>query len=144
MSGIADRLTGSWSLVKWTISFDDGRPAIEPFNAGATGRIHYCSDGIMNATIMAAGHATMPVNTAEARARLLKRYMHYTGAWRVEGESVIHRVDFALDPGLIGRDLPRGVTFEGNDLILTGEDKSPRDGSAIHHELRWRRDKRAE
>lgn len=139
MADIAARLKGSWSLVKWTISFDEDRPPVEPFGPGALGRIHYSADGIMNATIMAAGHGDLPVNSVEARARLLKRYMHYTGAWRVEGESVIHRVDFALDPGLIGRDLARGVTFEGDDLILTGQDKSPRDGSAVHHALRWRR-----
>lgn len=133
VAAASDKLLGSWSLIDWTVSFDDGRPAVHPFGQGATGRIHYAPDGIMNATIMGVGRK------AGDKAALFGSYMHYTGRWRVEGDAMHHAVDFALDPALIGRDLKRTMTFEGDDLILSGDDISPRTGKAIHHELRWRR-----
>ncbi len=133
MADNAERLIGGWSLVDWTVSFDDGRPAVHPLGEGATGRIHYSPDGIMNATIMGADRK------AGDKAALFASYMHYTGRWRIDGDVVHHAVDFALDPGLVGRDLARTMTFEDDDLILSGDDVSPRTGKAINHELRWRR-----
>ena len=139
MSDTAERLTGAWSLVDWTVSFDDGRPSVSPFGEGATGRIHYAPDGIMNAIIMAPGHADTPLRDGKAWVNILIRYMHYSGRWRIEDGAAVHSVDYAVDPALIGRELVRTVTFEGDDLVLRGSDSSPRTGSAIHHELRWRR-----
>lgn len=140
MSGLGERLMGSWSLVKWTVSFEDGRPPVDPFGKGATGRIHYAPDGIMNAIIMAAGHPKTSLADRGARAGIPGRYMHYSGRWRIEGDAAVHAVDYAVDPSLIGRELVRYVTFEGDELILSGSDKSPRTGGVIHHEVRWRRD----
>lgn len=144
MSDLGERLTGAWSLVKWTVSFDDGRPPVQPFGAGATGRILYTppqnGEGIMNAILMAAGHPEMPLKDGAAWANILSRYMHYSGRWRIEGDAAVHAVDYAVDPSLIGRDLVRKVTFEGDELILSGADKSPRTGGVIHHEVRWCRD----
>jgi len=140
MADLQERLIGAWSLVDWTVTFEDGRPAVQPLGEGATGRIHYAPDGIMNATIMGVGRLGRLARTVEDRARLYASYMHYGGRWRVEGDVVHHAVDFALDPSLIGRSLARAVRFDGDDLILTGDDISPRTGKAIHHQLRWRRD----
>lgn len=133
-----ERLEGAWALVSWTISFDDGRDPVEPFGPRATGRIHYAPDQVMTATMMSSDHASTPPHSVQDPG-ILGRYMHYTGTWRVEGDCVMHRVDFALDPALIGRDLARRVRFEGDDLILTGTDHSPRSGRVLHHEVRWRR-----
>ena len=51
-SGDSDNpLRGTWHLVRWDISYGDGRPASLPFGADATGLITYTDDGTMNACI---------------------------------------------------------------------------------------------
>jgi len=148
MSDLGERLAGSWSLVKWSVSFDDGRPPVQPFGEEATGRILYTlpksGEGIMNAILMAAGHPDTPLKDGDKWDNIIGRYMHYSGHWRIEGrtegDAVVHTIDYAVDPSLIGRELTRYVAFEGNDLILSGSDKSPRTGGVLHHEVRWCRD----
>ena len=51
-SGSSDNpLLGTWHLVRWDITYGDGRPASLPFGAEATGLIVYSGDGTMNASI---------------------------------------------------------------------------------------------
>lgn len=133
----AEELLGGWSLVRWLVTFEDGRPDIEPLGAGAKGRIHYAPDGIMNAVIVRADRNGEPEQLANDI--LLGNYMHYTGEWRIDGESVVHSVDYALDPALEGLDLVRQVQIAGDDLVLTGTGTSASNGTRLHHRVEWRR-----
>ena len=44
-------LVGSWHLVRWEVTYGDGRPATLPFGPEATGLIVYGPDGWMNASM---------------------------------------------------------------------------------------------
>ena len=45
----AQDLLGVWNLVRWEITYDDGRPTTYPFGPDATGLIQYTHDGGMAA-----------------------------------------------------------------------------------------------
>ncbi len=132
----ADDLVGSWALLSWIVRYPDTGEEIFPLGAEAKGRIHYAPDGIMNAVIARDG-IKAPLSADDAR-RILRNYMHYTGRWQFADGVVTHDVDFAVDPSLVGRKLPRTVVLAGDDLTLSGEDQS-RDGRVLQHVLKWRR-----
>jgi hypothetical protein len=41
-------LQGVWNLVRWEITYDDGRPTTYPFGPDATGLIQYTHDEFLS------------------------------------------------------------------------------------------------
>ena len=62
----AQDLLGVWNLVRWEITYADGRPTTYPFGPNATGLIQYTHDGGMAACIARAGRA--PLSSASVRS----------------------------------------------------------------------------
>ena len=54
MGNTDNPLLGTWHLVRWDISYSDGRPASLPFGADASGLICYTHDGTMSTCIASA------------------------------------------------------------------------------------------
>lgn len=142
-------LLGTWHLVRWVISYGDGRPASLPFGADATGLILYSVDGTMNACI---ARGTRPrlssdsVRSAPEAERLaaFESYFQYAGPYRVKGEpgrqQVVHRVTHALNPNFVGTEQVRDMTFGADGtLTLSASDTVPGTTVARHHCLVWRR-----
>lgn len=142
-------LIGTWHLVRWDITYGDGRPASLPFGADATGLITYTPDGTMNACI-ARGHrpplSSDSVRSAPESERLtaFESYFQYAGPYTIRGEhgrqQVVHRVTHALNPNFVGSEQVRDMTF-GDDgtLTLSASDTVPGTTVARHHRLVWRR-----
>ena len=98
---------GVWNLVRWEITYADGRPTTYPFGPNATGLIQYTHDGGMAACIARAGRA--PLSSASVRSapedeRLaaFESFFQYAGRYEVrqhEGRAqVVHHVSHALNP----------------------------------------------
>jgi len=124
--GAGLRLVGAWSLVSWQI-FDAARAGItEPFGADPHGLLQYTADGCMSAVVCRSGRAALPSGVSPRRmdpellAACYRSYFHYAGRWHIEGDSVIHSVEFGLNPNMVGTRQVRQMNFLGNTLTLTG------------------------
>ena len=59
MDEVQYSLLGTWQLVRWEITYGNGRAPSLPFGAQATGLILYAADGWMNACIARGGRARL-------------------------------------------------------------------------------------
>ena len=142
----AEDLLGTWTLVLWRVDYSDGRESSYPFGHDGGGMIMYTPDGYMSAVLHAAKRG--PVSTQyvreapdEEKAKLFNTFMYYGGPYRIEAEAgdVIHIVEKALNPDLIGTEQVRHVKFEDEFLILSGEEKVPGKDLERQHVVRWKR-----
>jgi len=149
-NGSADNpLLGTWHLVRWDITYADGRPASYPFGRDATGLIVYSSDGTMNACIARSQRARLSsdsVRSAPEAERLaaFESFFQYAGPYSIRGEpgrqQVVHRVSHALNPNFVGTEQVRDMAFAGDGtLTLSASDTVPGTQVARHHRLVWRR-----
>ena len=142
-------LLGSWHLLRWEITYGDGRPETLPYGDAATGLIVYAGDGWMNACIARGGRALLSsasVRTAPEGERLaaFESYFSYAGSYTLrerEGQSqVVHRVTHALNPNFVGSEQVRNVEFDAaGRLTLSASDRVPGTEVARHHRLHWER-----
>ncbi len=145
----AQDLLGVWNLVRWEITYADGRPTTYPFGPNATGLIQYTHDGGMAACIARAGRA--PLSSASVRSapedeRLaaFESFFQYAGRYEVrqhEGRAqVVHHVSHALNPNFVGSDQIRNMDFAADGtLTLSASDPVPDSTTLRHHRLIWRR-----
>lgn len=134
-------LLGAWAYHRWRITYADGR-VTEPFGADATGLLLYTADGRMSATIMAAGRtpfaaANPRAATLEERAAAFDGCFSYAGRWRLVEGRVLHEVEVALNPGLVGSRQWRDARLVGRRLVLSVEEGAG--DTARRHALEWRR-----
>jgi Lipocalin-like domain len=142
-------LLGSWQLVRWDITYGDGRPPSLPYGEQATGLIVYTGDGFMSACIAAACRAPMSsasVRSAPEAERLaaFESYFQYAGRYELRrsatGLQVVHRVSHSLNPNFVGSEQVRNVAFDAVDVLtLSASDTVPNSAVARHHRLMWKR-----
>ena len=142
-------LLGTWQLVRWDITYGDGRPPSLPYGDQATGLIVYTGDGFMSACIAAGGR--MPMSSASVRSapvaeRLasFESYFQYAGRYEMrqgtEGLHVVHRVSHSLNPNFVGSEQVRNVAFDADGVLtLSASDTVPNSAVARHHRLMWKR-----
>lgn len=144
-----DALLGTWELASFHVESDDGRPHRFPFGRSAQGRIVYAADGLMVAMLSRGTDATAPSLSLETahhasdrdKAAAFDRTLAYSGRWRLDGDSIVHDVDLALAPGVVGRAQVRRVTWsEGPPVGLTlSYTRTSRRGTTHRFVLVWRR-----
>ena len=142
-------LLGTWHLVRWEITYGDGRAPSLPFGADATGLICYTSDGSMNACIARAGRIRLSsdsVRSAPVAERLaaFESFFQYAGPYQIQGapgrQQVVHTVTHSLNPNFVGTQQVRNMTFAADgQLTLSASDTMPGTTTARHHSLVWRR-----
>lgn len=143
-------LVGTWHLVRWDITYGDGRPATLPFGPDATGLILYSSDGTMSACIARSGRKPLSsdsVRSAPQAERLtaFESFFQYAGPYAVRrrpdgGQQVVHTVTHALNPNFVGTEQVRNMDFAADGtLTLSACDTVPGTTVARHHRLIWRR-----
>jgi hypothetical protein len=147
-------LLGSWHLTGWSISGDAVDGGVRyPFGPDATGVLTYTADGRMSAIVARRDRPNLPGpkprdgTDAELAAALLS-FFCYAGWWRIDGETVVHEVDFALNPNLLGTEQRRrislfetaadGAVVSGTVLELSADEPTAR--GMRHHRLIWQRD----
>ena len=138
MAVITHSIVGAWSLLSWTIRFDDGRPARQPYGGSPNGSLLYSADGRMLAAIARAERkslsAAVPQQAPDSeKTAAFDSFFIYGGSFEIDGDEVVHRVDIALNPNFVGSVQRRKMHFEDNRLTL-----SAREGER-HHELVWQR-----
>jgi len=147
----ANPLLGTWHLVRWDITYGDGRKPSLPFGAQATGMIMYSTDGHMNACIARAGRVPLSsesVRSAPEAERLaaFESYFQYAGPYAIRTEGgrrqVVHTVTHALNPNFVGTRQIRNMEFssDGVQLTLSASDTVPGTDVARHHRLVWSRE----
>lgn len=137
----ARRLVGAWRLVRWFITYEDGR-VTEPLGPGAEGLLVYTADGWMSAELMAAGRPRLSRRNPRSasddeRAGAFDTYFAYCGRWRIEGDAVEHHVTLSHNPALVGTVQTRRIEMEAQDLTLSAEESVT--GGLRVHRLQWRR-----
>lgn len=145
----AQDLLGVWHLVRWEITYDDGRATTYPFGPDATGLILYTRDGGMAACIARANRPRLSsdsVRSAPEAERLaaFESFFQYAGRFEVrehQGRAqVVHHVSHALNPNFVGSQQVRNMDFsDEGGLTLTASDLVPGTVSLRHHRLIWRR-----
>jgi hypothetical protein len=149
LNPLGDPLLGTWHLLRWAISYADGRADSFPFGEQANGLILYAPDGWMNACIARGGRAPLSsesVRSAPEAERLaaFESFFQYAGryALRMSGDQqqVVHTVTHALNPNFVGTEQVRNVAFSANgELTLSASDRVPGSDVARHHRLVWSR-----
>jgi hypothetical protein len=120
---IAARLLGAWRLVSWRIGDESGR-IDEPLGPHPTGLLVYTADGFMSASLMASARKDFaggdPLRgTPEECAAAMRGFHSYSGRYRIEEGRVIHSVEIALCPNLVGTEQIRFFNLEGDRLVLS-------------------------
>ena len=136
-------LLGAWSLIEWSTHYPEGR-VTQPFGPAPRGLIIYSADGWMSAVLMRAPRSpftSLDMRTVgvEERARAFDEYLSYTGRWQIEGATIRHEVELALNPQLIGTLQIRTPEVSDAGLILVAEEPLMPSGAIRRHVIRWRR-----
>jgi hypothetical protein len=147
---MSSALLGTWQLREWSIT--DDRGAVHPFGPDATGVLAYSADGRMTAIVARRDRPDLPGRKprdgtdADLAAAFLS-FFTYAGTWRVEGDTVVHVVDLALNPNVVGTEqrrlmtwsetAPDGAVVAGTILELSADESTPR--GTRRHRLAWRR-----
>ena len=93
---------------------------------GASGFLTYTPGGRMSA-VLAAASRTLPSQGSDStsspcaeEATLFRTSVAYAGRFSVTDTGVVHHVEVASDPTLVGKDQLRFVSFDGKRIVVTG------------------------
>jgi len=142
MATIQD-LLGSWRLEAWRTDYSDGREPTFPYGKDAQGMLVYSGDGRMSASIMKAGRPPLSSqNTRLApegeKVLAFDSYFNYAGPYEIRGDSVVHKVEFSLNPNFAGTEQVRLITLEPGRLTLSADETDAKGVKRLHR-LIWRR-----
>lgn len=139
-----DALVGSWALERFEVVLADGT-SVFPMGDDARGRLMYGADGRMSATLSTADRPALSVPRLEAygkapadeKAAAFDSYMSYVGRFTVEDDAVLHHVELASVPNIVGVTQRRDASLHGDVLLLQYSVTSGR--GTRTHTLQWRR-----
>ena len=142
MPATPDQLIGSWRLQRWVIT-DDAGSTTEPMGSNPWGLIIYAADGYMSAMLAMPGRTPFAGNdplggSHEEAHRAMSTCHSYCGRWRIEGETVVHTVEMALWPNMVGTRQVRYYRLDGDRVILKTPPMTRKGASGIA-ELTWTR-----
>lgn len=140
----AEALHGSWGLEAFEVLLVDGT-TVFPMGEDALGRLMYGVDGRMTAMLSTADRPPLSVPRLEAygkapveeKVAAFDTCMTYAGRYTVEPGAVVHHVELASVPNIVGVSQRREATLDGDALVLRYAVTSSR-GSRTNT-LRWRR-----
>ncbi len=143
----APDVVGAWSLLRFTLTLDDGR-VFFPLGERARGQIVYTRSGHMSAVLAKEDRAPLSCTrledarnaSDEEKARSFDSYVSYAGHYRFEGDEVIHTVTHALVENIVGNEQRRRFrVLEDGALELSYEVVSER--GRARYALTWERGK---
>lgn len=124
-------VVGTWQLVSTLATTADGNELPAPYGGdSAMGSVVLNADRRMMAVLIDGNPALLPGTSRE--------YTSYCGAYTFDGKQLITRVDAASDPGRIGTDQVRDVSFNG-DLMVLRPPLNSYGGLVQQRELHWRK-----
>ncbi|HEY0875228.1 MAG TPA: lipocalin-like domain-containing protein [Vicinamibacterales bacterium] len=136
---VRERLVGSWTLLSYTTEAPDGSTG-KPYGE-AVGRLNYDDLGHMAGQVMRPNRLAVAPGqwgTQEVRSAYAG-YIAYFGTYEVNeaGDTVVHHVEGALNPGWVGGRQVRRLRFEGDLLVLSTD--VPKAGAMVRHTLTWKK-----
>ena len=123
-------IIGTWRLVGAVSKDLEGRPLLPPYGPQAIGRIVFSADK-RGMVAVCDGRPQLPTGT-------MREYGGYCGDYAFDGTTLTTNVDAAPNPALVGTAQIRGVSFEGERMILRPPPREI-DGVVHHRELTWER-----
>jgi len=120
-------IVGTWRLVKAEAHDANGQPLPAPYGGQGMGRVMFTVEGRMMA-VVCDGRPTLPEGSK-------RDYSSYCGNYTFDGTQLVTKVDAASDPSRIGSDQVRGVSFDGENMVL----RPPPRPSGEHRVLTWKR-----
>lgn len=128
-------IVGAWRLVSSTARDGKGRER-QAAGSHPTGLILYTPDGFMSASIAYEGRARFAGDdvrsgTAEECKAAYDTYLTYAGRWEIEGEFLLHHVEVALFPNMVGSTQRRHARLDGHRLTLSPPPRPGRDGEWV-------------
>ena len=149
MDEAQNSLLGTWQLVRWEITYGDGRAPSLPFGAQATGLILYANDGWMNACIARGARPRLSSESVRSAPEAeclsaFESFFQYAGRYEVRNahgqQQVVHSVTHSLNPNFVGTQQVRNMSFAPDGgLTLSASDTVPCTDVARHHRLIWSR-----
>lgn len=135
---LQQRLIGAWTLESWSIQFSDGSAERFPFGLSPCGSLMYSSNGRMLAAIGRADRTLLSTAVPQQapvveKVAAFDSFFSYGGSFYIEGDTVVHQVDIALNPNFVGSVQKRRMEFVGEHLTLSADE------GRRHHRLVWRR-----
>lgn len=134
-----NQLVGNWSLVSYVTEHPDGTTG-KPYGE-AVGRLSYDEHGHMAGQVMRPGRSN--VSPGDWQAQQVRSayagYIAYFGTYEVNpgGDTVVHHVHGALNPGWVGGDQVRRLKFDADLLVLSTEVEKA--GAMVNHVLTWKK-----
>lgn len=138
-SEVVQKLVGNWNLLSYITENPDGSRG-KPY-ADAVGRLSYDELGNMAGQVMRPGR--LDVAPGEWGAQQVRSayagYIAYFGTYEVNdaGDTVVHHVQGALNPGWVGGRQVRRLRFDGELLILSTD--VAKAGAMVRHTLTWKK-----
>jgi hypothetical protein len=146
MAAKAEQFIGTWRLVSWHLDDGAGKRSL-PMGEDPIGLLTYTADGYMFATLMTPGRDNFTVNDplggspAECQ-RAMSTCHSYSGRYRVDGDSVLHKVEVAILPNMVGTEQRRFYQFSEDGAVVTlSTPPMIRKGASGKATLTWRRAK---
>lgn len=144
MSSVREALVGTWVLESFRVTFSDGRAALEPFDRGY---IVYTADGTMSAILTRAERPLLGAGSLERAARATEAqkaeafdgYLSYAGRYRLEGEDIVHEVEYALVPDIVGTELRRQFTLASDGSLVLRYHLITKKDVRVDYTLTWTR-----
>ncbi len=140
-SGQLDALYGTWRLLSWTREVVGTGERSDIFGPAPHGFITYTRDGRMS-SIVVKENRHKPDDSAKVtdveRAGLFSSMVAMAGAFTVDGDRVIHRIDISWNETWTGTSQVRHFLIDGKRLtIRTNPGPSPIDGKPSIATLIW-------
>src|SRR5690349_20951886 len=123
-------IVGTWKLVAAAARDRDGNLLPTPYGGHGMGRVAFSAEGRMMA-VNCDGRPQLPPGTDRA-------YSSYCGNYTFDGARLVTRVDASSDPARLGTDQVRGVSFDGELMILRPPPRQTASDEE-YRELTWRR-----
>jgi hypothetical protein len=136
-------LVGTWRLMSWTSTGDDG--VQHPMGDPPEGVLVYTPGGTMITTIGRAGRSPidggdMLAGPDAQRLDAFTSFIAYSGTFAIAGGDVVHDVTMSLFPNWIGTRQVRHVTLEdGGRTLELSTDPFILRGRLSVQRLRWER-----
>jgi hypothetical protein len=135
----AGELVGTWKLVSASSVTSNGERNETPYGVGPAGFLTYFEDGRMTSLISYGGRKPLRgIPQVEEQAEAFKTFLAYAGRYTFSGDKVIHHVELSSIPNYVGKDLPRGIKIQGDQIVLITPPTLV-NGSIQSIELIWQR-----
>jgi hypothetical protein len=107
-------LVGTWRLVSFEMEVQATGERIASMGKAPQGFLSFMPDGRM--AVVLTGEGRKMGTTDADRAALFNALVAYTGAYRVEADKWVTKVDAAWTPAWVGTEQPRSFRISGDTL----------------------------